>query len=128
MPPFNPETFARDWAAAWNRGDLDTILAHFTEDVKFSSPKAVDVLGRPSVHGKADLRTYWTAALSKVTSLRFTVVRTTWNSSSRELGIVYDRQVNDRSDRALELLAFTPSGLVSSGEVFYGVIPSDTGK
>ena len=119
----DPEVFARDWAAAWNRRDLDAVLAHFTEDVVFSTPKALDAVGRPTVRGKVALRAYWETALAQITALHFTVVRTIWDSINRELGIVYDREVNDRRDRALELLAFTADGLIASGEAFYGVLP-----
>ena len=123
MTAFAPESFAREWAAAWNRRDLDAILAHFTDDVVFSTPRALDVVGRPTVRGKIALRAYWEAALTQITTLHFTVVRTIWDGINRELGIVYEREVNDRHDRALELLAFTADGLIASGEVFYGVLP-----
>ncbi len=123
MTTFVPDTFARDWAAAWNRRDLEAVLAHFTEDVVFSTPKALDAVGRPTVQGKAALRAYWEKALSKITTLQFTVVRSVWDSTHRELGIVYDREVNGHRDRALELLAFTSDGMIASGEVFYGVLP-----
>jgi steroid delta-isomerase len=123
MGTFDPEIFARDWATAWNRRDLDAVLKHFTEDVIFSTPKALDAVRRPTVQGKAAVHAYWEKALGKITTLHFTVVRTVWDSAHRELGIIYDRQVNGHRDRALELLAFSPSGLVQSGEVFYGVFP-----
>lgn len=123
MPPINPTAFATAWAAAWNARDLDSVLAHFADDVVFSTPKALDVVGRPTVRGKAAVRAYWEAALGRITHLRFEVVRTTWDPAAAELAIIYDREINQGRDRALELLRFGPSGLVVSGEVFYGVIP-----
>jgi SnoaL-like protein len=124
MTAFAPESFAREWAAAWNRRDLDAILAHFTDKVVFSTPKAIDAVGRPTVYGKTALRAYWEVALARITTLHFTVVRTLWDDERRELSIIYDRQVNGHRDRALELLALTPNDLVASGEVFYGVVPA----
>ncbi len=115
--------FAERWAEAWNRLDVEAVLAHFDDDVVFSSPKALDAVGVPTVRGKAALRSYWQTALRSVTVLRFSVVRVLWDSSSLELAIIYDRQVNDRRDRASETLQFGPSGHVSRGEVFYGVVP-----
>jgi ketosteroid isomerase-like protein len=32
------ERLARDWVEAWNRHDLDGIMAHYTDDVAFTSP------------------------------------------------------------------------------------------
>lgn len=39
----NPEAawaFASNWERAWNAHDLDAILAHFADDIVFSSPVA----------------------------------------------------------------------------------------
>jgi ketosteroid isomerase-like protein len=122
MAAFNPDRFAHEWSAAWNARDLERILAHFSDVVIFSSPKAVDAIGRSTVRGKPALRDYWQRALAEITSLRFTVVRVIWDQQ-RDLAIVYDRTVNGRSDRALELLTLDPAGRVVIGEVFYGVMP-----
>jgi ketosteroid isomerase-like protein len=115
--------YARRWTDAWNRRDVGAVLEHFEDDVEFSSPKAVDALGTPSVRGKAALRNYWDVALRPVTSLRFTLVRIIWDGESSELAIIYDRQVNGHRDRAAEVLQFSSSGRVARGEVFYGVMP-----
>ena len=117
--------YARRWAEAWNRRDLDSVLAHFEDDVVFSSPKALDAIGAPTVHGKAALRDYWVRALAPVTALRFTLVRIVWDPDESELAILYDREVNGRRDRASETLHFGPSGRVVRGEVFYGVRPEE---
>ncbi len=69
------QRFADEWAAAWNSHDLDRILAHYTDDVVFASPRIVDLLGDPSgrVHGKQALRDYWAAGLRLLPDLHFTV-------------------------------------------------------
>ncbi|HWA56974.1 MAG TPA: nuclear transport factor 2 family protein [Gemmatimonadales bacterium] len=123
MNDFDPERFAAEWAAAWNARDLARVLHHFDGGVTFSTPKAVETVGRPSVHGIPELRSYWERALARITSLHFTVCRVVWDPARRELGIVYDRNVNGSTDRALELLRFGATGKVASGEVFYGVRP-----
>jgi ketosteroid isomerase-like protein len=115
--------YARRWTEAWNSRDLDAVLDHFDDEVTFSSPKALEAIGAPTVRGKAALRNYWVTALQSVTSLRFTLLRVIWDPDSSELAIIYDRQVNDRRDRASEVLEFGPSGDVVRGEVFYGVLP-----
>jgi hypothetical protein len=123
MTMIDPAAFAAEWAAAWNARDLETILAHFTDQVVFSSPKALEIVGTATVASRPALRAYWARALGRIEHLRFTVVRTVWDPARRELGIVYDREVNQHRDRALELLTFSAEGLVVSGEAFYGVIP-----
>jgi len=116
--------YARRWTEAWNSRDLEAVLEHFEDDVTFSSPKALEAVGAPTVRGKAALRKYWGTALQPVKSLRFTLLRVLWDPDGSELAIIYDRQVNDRHDRASEVLHFGPSGRVVRGEVFYGVVPS----
>ena len=117
------ERFAAGWAAAWNRRDLDAILSHFAPDVVFSSPKALALVGTPTVSGREALRAYWERALATITSLRFRVDRVIWDPVSRELSIVYDREVNGQRDRASEVLQFDAAGRVVRGEVHYGVTP-----
>ena len=119
--------YAEEWAAAWNRRDLEAILAHFEDDVVFSSPRALQIVGVPTLRGKAPLRDYWRAALASVGSLRFTVQRVLWDAAGAELSIVYDREVDGRRDRAAEVLQFGPTGRAVRGEVFYGVVPEAPG-
>jgi limonene-1,2-epoxide hydrolase len=118
-----PEAFAAAWATAWNRRDLDAILAHFSPGIVFTSPKAVDTVGRPTVAGLAQLRGYWERALARIQTLEFVVVRTDWDPRHRSLAILYDRRINGSADRALELLTLDAAGTVVAAEVFYGVMP-----
>jgi hypothetical protein len=68
--------FAKSWVTAWNTADLDAVLAHFTDDVVFSSPVAAQVV--PESHGvlrgKSSLRAYWSAALARIPDLHFEIV------------------------------------------------------
>jgi ketosteroid isomerase-like protein len=70
------EAFARSWIDAWNAHDLDAVLAHFADDVTFSSPLIATLMGEPSatVHGKAALRAYWEEGLRRIPDLRFELV------------------------------------------------------
>ncbi|HSE65560.1 MAG TPA: nuclear transport factor 2 family protein [Gemmatimonadales bacterium] len=124
MSSFDPDAFAREWAKAWNARDLDRVLAHFSEAIVFSSPKAVDAVGQPTVRGQPALRAYWERALTQISTLEFMVAALIWDPAARRLAIIYDRKVNGRSDRAIELLTFDSQGLVAAGEVFYGVSPT----
>lgn len=72
----DPQRFAEAWVAAWNAHDVEAVLAHFHDDVLFSSPVATRVLPDSGgvVHGKDALRSYWTTALAGMPDLHFEVV------------------------------------------------------
>lgn len=59
------EAIARDWIAAWNRRDLEAVLAHYAEDVEVISPLVVERLGRKDgkLNGKAELRDYFATGM-----------------------------------------------------------------
>jgi ketosteroid isomerase-like protein len=115
------EKFAAEWAEAWNRRDVESVLAHFRDDVIFASPTALAVTGSPVVHGKDALRAYWTAALALTGSIRFSVLRVLWDAASRELAIIYLAEIDGRSGTVSENLIFDVDGLVATAEVFHGV-------
>jgi len=114
-------TFAVRWAEAWNRRDIEQVLAHFHDDVVFTSPTALAVMGTPTVRGKESLRAYWTTALSRLTSLRFTVDRVAWDPHTRELAIIYTSETDGKARRVSENLVFDSADRVVIAEVFHGV-------
>jgi SnoaL-like domain len=113
--------FADEWAAAWNELAVERVLAHFDENVSFTSPTALAVVGVPTVRGKQALREYWNKAVARIRSPRFTVDRVLWDASARELAILYDSEIDGRKRRVSENLIFGADGLVVSAEVFHGV-------
>ena len=118
------EKFAVDWAQAWNRRDVESVLAHFRDDIIFASPTALAVTGSSVVHGKDALREYWTKALARIGSIEFSVIRVLWDAASRELAIIYLAAIDGRSGTVSENLIFGKDGLVATAEVFHGVPPS----
>ena len=66
-------TFAAEWIEAWNRHDLDAILAHYADDVVFTSPFAVKLLGLEdgTVRGRSLLRGYFEKGLAAYPDLKF---------------------------------------------------------
>jgi hypothetical protein len=77
MGPLAAEVFVQGWLQSWNDHDLEAILAHFTEDVVFSSPMAVQLAdGDGTVRGKPALREYWDRGLQRIPNLRFELVGT----------------------------------------------------
>jgi ketosteroid isomerase-like protein len=115
------ETFAAEWANAWNRRAIDEILEHFHQDVVFTSPTALAVVGTPTVRGKDALRAYWTVALGHIRALRFTVERVLWDPARRELAIIYTSETDGKTKRVSENMTFSESGRVVAAEVFHGV-------
>ena len=113
--------FAAGWAEAWNARDTERVLAHFHDDVVFTSPTALAVVGVPTVQGKRELREYWTRALESCRSLVFEVDRVVWDAELRELAIVYTSRIDANRRRVSENLRFDEAGLVISAEVFHGV-------
>ncbi len=67
MPTPEPDAFAEQWVQAWNAHDVEAVLAHFADDVVFTSPVAARVLPETGgvVRGKDALRDYWTTALAQ---------------------------------------------------------------
>lgn len=116
----DPAAFAARWAADWNRRDVEAVLAHFHEDVRFVSPTAQAVTGNALVRGKQALRDYWNAALARVSSLEFVVDRVLWDPVRGELAIIHTQVVNGTAKQVSENLTFDGEGKVVSAEVFQG--------
>lgn len=55
------DALAQEWIEAWNRHDIDAVLTHYSDDVIFTSPFAIEFAGKEdgTVHGKKELRAYW---------------------------------------------------------------------
>ncbi|MDQ2091471.1 YybH family protein [Marimonas arenosa] len=66
------EDKARDWVAAWNRRDLEAVMAHYAEEVEICSPLVVKRLGRADgwLRGKKELQSYFARGMSNE-ALRF---------------------------------------------------------
>jgi hypothetical protein len=101
--------FSREWVQAWNDHDLELILSHYAEHVVFHSPRIREVTGRDvdSLAGKAALRSYWGAALSKLRNLFFEIDKELVGSDS--LTILY---TNERSQSVAETFVFGVDGKV----------------
>jgi len=113
--------YAAAWATAWNERDVERVLGLFSQDITFTSPTALALVGTATVRGKAALRAYWTDAMGRIGSLRFTLDRVVWDAAARELAIVYLSDIDGRTKRVSENLTFGENGLVVNAEVFHGV-------
>jgi hypothetical protein len=116
------DAFAAEWAQAWNARAVETVLGHFHEDVVFTSPTALAVVGTSTLRGKNALRAYWTAALARIGSLRFTIDRVLWDAAAQELAIIYTSEIDGVIRRVSENLTFNEARQVVSAEVFHGIV------
>ena len=113
-------TFAESWIAAWNRRDIEAILAHFAEEAQFVSPVAHNFVGRTVLRNKKELEHYWRAALNRISILEFRLDHATWDETRRELNVVYEANLNGDRKRACEIMQFDAAGRQIRGEAFYG--------
>jgi hypothetical protein len=76
VPTPDPTEFAQAWVLAWNAHDVEAVLAHFHDDVVFTSPVAecLGIGAGGAVRGKPALRDYWTTALATVPDLHFEMI------------------------------------------------------
>ena len=114
------EAFARQWVEAWNALDVEAVLAHFADGVRFTSPRAQQRVGAATVEGKGALREYWQKSVALNTSLRFELDHVVWDPEQAELAIVYTAAINDQRNRACEILRFDEDGAAVYGEAMYG--------
>jgi ketosteroid isomerase-like protein len=113
--------FAEQWISDWNRKDVEAVLSHFSESVVFTSSRAKAILGSPRVEGKSQLREYWTTAISRIQTIRFTLNYLIHETD--RLAIVYIAEIDGKKLSAVEFLAFGEDGLVREGEAMYGAEP-----
>ncbi len=121
--PIDPEMFANTWIEEWNRRDIDALVSHYATDVRFVSPVAAQRTGSPVVIGREALADYWSGA-RKYRKFVFTLESLAWDHIRLVLVIVYRREVDEHSDRAMEIFHFNPEGLVCTGEAMYGAAAS----
>jgi hypothetical protein len=114
--------FAEAWIAAWNRRDVDAVLAHYADNAQFTSPIARAVVGRAVLLDKQELAAYWRGALARITTLEFRLDHAVWDERRRELVVVYEANLNGERKRACEIMRFDAAGRQANGEALYGAV------
>lgn len=99
--------FVKDWEDAWNSHNLKKIMSHYRDDVVFRSRKALLVVGTGEIQGKANLETYWRAALERQPHLRFTV-----QDVFRGVDMMAITYLNQKGELAVEILFFDANSMV----------------
>lgn len=114
------ERHAERWIAAWNRRDVDAVLADYADDARFVSPKALTFVGSARIEGKAALGNYWRTALERIPTLVFTLDRVLCDVEQREMVVLYEANLGGTRARACEFMRFDEAGRQIEGEALYG--------
>jgi ketosteroid isomerase-like protein len=110
-------TFSRSWYAAWNRHDLDGIMAHYADGIAHSSPFIARYNHDPEckpLRGKAAVRDYFGRALQRNPTLRFDPMHLGVGVDT--VALVYRRMTGEV---AVETFRFR-AGLVEESVSHYG--------
>jgi hypothetical protein len=78
MEPTEAREFVQHWLAAWNAHDVDAVIAHFADDVTFTSPIAARIVAGSEgvIRGKPALHAYWSEGVRLIPDLHFELVGT----------------------------------------------------
>ncbi|MGH6880167.1 nuclear transport factor 2 family protein [Hypericibacter sp.] len=120
----DPVQYGAHWVAAWNRRDIDAILADYAEDAVFVSPRALAITGCAELHGKPALASYWRRASAAIASLHFSLDRSVWDPECRALAVLYRAEIDGQRLYAAEFIELDEAGLIRRGEAIYGTSPS----
>ena len=114
--------WAREWIDQWNRRDMEAVLAHFADDVVFTSPRAPAIAGKPRLSGKHELAAYWNRGMAAIESIRFELDYVI--ADGNRFAIVYVSDIYGKRMRSVEFLMFNGARLVCEGEAMHGVVLS----
>jgi hypothetical protein len=116
--------FVDQWLRDWNAHDLEALLSHYSDDVVFTSPVAAQLLewSDGNIHGKGELREYWTEGLRRIPDLHFEVVD--YYVGLNTLVINYR---NQRGGLVAEFLAFEGSEIVAGHGTYLSADDNPTG-
>ena len=103
--------FAEQWVKDWNSHDVEAVLAHFGDDVVFTSPHAVPLFPDSGgvLTGKDAVRAYWSEGVRRNPALRFELL-----GVYTGVDTVIIRFRNEQGTDRCEVLTFG-DGLVRTG-------------
>ncbi len=106
------DRFIAGWLDAWNRHDLEAIMAKYTDDFEFTSPlvRRVGGVASGTLQGKAAIRDYWQVVLAKYPDLHLSLIDATRGVDT--LSLYYTARTAGREVRAIETFFFDGTGLV----------------
>jgi len=118
----NSQEFARWWVQAWSNRDVDAVADCFAENVRFVSPRAAEVTGKPVVVGRQALRDYWRRAVASAASIEFQLDQVLEDADGKRIAIVYTSDIDGRRKRACEFMQFDDEGKIAAAEAMHGCL------
>lgn len=118
LTPTLAQQVTETWLSDWNRHDLDAIMAHYADDVVFSSPFIVKLMGVSdgTLQGKAALRDYFANGLVAFPDLHFAFIQLLVGVNS--LALFY-HSVNNL--QAVEIMRINEQGFISQVMAHYSI-------
>lgn len=112
----NDIEFARRYYEAWNKRDIDAIMALYADEIEFSSPyiAALGFSADGVILGKPMLRSYVERALERAPGLTFTPEALMVGARGHTL--IYR---NHRGERAAEVHELDGAGLIVRADATY---------
>ena len=110
--PSDLAALGREWVEAWNTGELERVLRLYSDDAEMTSDR-IPPLGfgaSGTVHGKDELRAYWSKALSLIPNLHFKLIDTYVSPDS--IVVFYQ---NERGSKICEYLRLDAAGKIRQG-------------
>lgn len=107
---------AQEWLNAWNRHDMEAIMAHYAEDIVFYSPIIQKINNDPQgcIRGKAALQAYFSKALVAYPELHFELYHILEGINSV---VLYYKSVGNRL--STEMMVLDEAGKVKEVRAHY---------
>jgi len=105
-----------DWIDAWNRHDIDGIMAHYAEDVVFTAQTVIARWNKPDgrLNGKQALREHFIKGLELAPNLRFELTQVLLAPNG--YAILYRRE---NGNSVLDAVELNELGLASHVTAYY---------
>lgn len=116
----NAEDFVDHWINSWNARDVEAVLSHYHDDIRFFSPIAGQIVNKPYLSGKSALAGYWSEAMKKFDVLRFELDEFTWTPERGLLAMYYIANLNGDRKMVCESQWIEVDGLVHKAAAYYG--------
>lgn len=116
IAPDKAHLIAKDWIDSWNSHDIDTIMSHYSDDIEFTSPFVIKLMGNEdgTIRDKELLRDYFLKGLSAYPELQFELIDVLPGVQSITL---YYVSVNNL--RAAEVMHINSDGKISKVSAHY---------
>ena len=114
------ENIAKKWFDAFNRHDLEALLALYDEDAQHFSPKLK--IRQPEtggwVRGQAALREWWKGSFERLPTLRYQP--TSFTANEQRVFMEYIRTVDGEPDMLIAEVLEISQGKINASRVYHG--------